>query len=68
MICNHDHDGDLPKSEFDKLPMSQRGRWRHVCAGCAYQLGRLHGEEAAYRLRERVRALEQKLMDVQQAA
>ncbi len=32
-------------------------RWRHVSAGCAYDLGRRHAEEAEERLRDRVREL-----------
>jgi hypothetical protein len=54
--CREDHEGQLP-GDFRKLPASQRGAWRHVCAGCAYLLGKRHGAEAEERLRERVRAL-----------
>lgn len=54
--CDKDHSGDLP-AEFKRLPESQAARWRHRCAGCAYDLGRRHGEEAENRLRARVREL-----------
>ena len=51
-ICSEDHVGNLP-AEFERLPESQASRWRHICAGCAYDLGRRHAEEAEGRLRER---------------
>lgn len=54
--CSEDHEGQLP-ADFLRLPPSQRSAWRHVCAGCAYMLGRKHGAEAEDRLRERVRSL-----------
>jgi hypothetical protein len=65
MICTHDHDGELPMAEFHALPESQRGKWRHVCAGCAYRLGRSHAEAAEERLRQRVRDLEARLKQAQ---
>jgi hypothetical protein len=65
MICTHDHDVELPMAEFQALPESQRGRWRHVCAGCAYHLGRAHAEAAEGRLRQRVRELEARLKQAQ---
>jgi hypothetical protein len=55
-ICNDDHSGDLP-ADFNKIPASQAARWRHKCAGCAYELGRKHAQDAEERLRERVRHL-----------
>lgn len=54
--CVKDHSGDLP-ADFNRLPESQAARWRHRCAGCAYDLGRRHCEEAENRLRTRVREL-----------
>lgn len=61
--CNKDHAGDLP-GEFDGIPDSQAARWRHRCAGCAYELGRRHGVEAEERLRARVRDLSAKVKDL----
>ncbi len=63
-ICTSDHAGDLPR-QFDELPPSQAARWRHKCAGCAYELGRRHAEEAEDRLRSRVRELVQKVKDLE---
>lgn len=54
--CTDDHSNVLPP-EFDRLPQSQAARWRHICAGCAYELGRRHAAEAEERLRHRVRDL-----------
>lgn len=54
MSCYVEH--ELP-ADFSKLPESQAGKGRHVCAGCAYELGRKHAAEAEARLRERVRVL-----------
>ncbi len=55
MACSFSHD-NLPKS-FEKLPESQGGKGRHICAACAYDLGRTEAAQAEERLRERVRAL-----------
>lgn len=54
--CEKDHTGDLPAG-FRRLPESQASAWRHLCAGCAYELGRRHNQEAEERLREQVRDL-----------
>jgi hypothetical protein len=55
--CSIDHeDGSIPASVW-ALPSSQGGKHRHLCAACAYQLGRQHAAETEARLRDRVRAL-----------
>jgi hypothetical protein len=54
MACYVSH--ELP-ADFSNLPESQAGKGRHICAGCAYDLGRRHAAEAEERLRERVRSL-----------
>ncbi len=54
MSCYVEH--EFP-ADFAKLPASQAGKGRHVCPGCAYDLGRKHAADAEERLRERVRAL-----------
>ncbi len=54
MACYTAH--ELP-ADFSKLPESQAGKGRHICAGCAYDLGRRHASEAEERLRDRVRSL-----------
>ena len=54
MACYVAH--DLP-ADFSTLPESQAGKGRHICAGCAYDLGRRHAAEVEERLRERVRSL-----------
>jgi hypothetical protein len=43
-ICSEEHEVVLPK-DIASLPASQRSWWRHVCAGCAYELGRQTTEE-----------------------
>lgn len=53
--CSEPH-VDIPAS-FNSLPSSQAAKWRHVCAACAYELGRKHADVAEQRLRDRVRAL-----------
>jgi hypothetical protein len=59
--CSANHaDGSLPRA-VEQLPSSQGGKLRHVCAGCAYELGRRDGALAEERLRERVRQLETEL-------
>jgi hypothetical protein len=55
-VCSGNHSGDLP-ADFNNIPASQAARWRHKCAGCAYELGRRHAGVAEERLRERVRQL-----------
>jgi hypothetical protein len=55
--CNKDHAaGSLPAT-FASLPESQAAKWRHICAGCAYELGRTDGAKTEENLRERVRKL-----------
>lgn len=55
--CSIDHeDGSIPASVW-ALPSSQGGKHRHLCAACAYNLGRQHAAETEARLRDRVRAL-----------
>lgn len=63
-ICNSDHSNVLP-AEFNQLPESQAARWRHICAGCAYELGRRHGAEAEERLRQRVRDLTARVKELE---
>ena len=53
--CSEPH-ADIPAS-FTALPSSQAAKWRHVCAACAYELGRKHTADTEARLRERVRSL-----------
>ena len=65
MICTQDHEDDLPKADFDSLPASQRAKWRHVCAGCAYMLGRRHAAETEERLRQRVRDLSARVKELE---
>jgi hypothetical protein len=65
-ICTSDHSDVLP-AEFNDLPESQAARWRHVCAGCAYELGRSHAAEAEERLRQRVRDLMTKVKELEGA-
>jgi len=62
MSCyiEHEYPGD-----FSRLPESQAGKGRHVCPGCAYDLGRRHAAEAEERLRERVRALTAKVKELE---
>jgi hypothetical protein len=62
MSCYAQH--DLP-AEFSKLPESQAGKGRHICAGCAYELGRRHGSDAEERLRERVRVLSARVKELE---
>lgn len=62
--CYSDHSDVLP-AEFNILPESQAARWRHICAGCAYELGRRHGTEAEERLRERVRELTTRVKELE---
>jgi hypothetical protein len=55
--CESDHSGTLP-GDFQKVVKeSQAKRWRHVCAGCAYELGLANGAKMEARLRGRVREL-----------
>ena len=54
MPCERDHSGETTL-EITELDSSQAGEGRHKCAGCAYELGRVHGmahilEELAARL------------------
>ncbi len=68
MICDRDHTGEIPKAVLSALPESQRGPWRHACAACAYLLGIQHGEDGKERLRQRVRDLEARINEMEQAA
>lgn len=63
--CKSEHSDKLP-ADFDELPESQASRWRHKCAGCAYELGRRHGEEAEEQLRQRVHELTARIKDLEQ--
>jgi hypothetical protein len=63
-ICTSDHSDVLP-AEFSQLPESQAARWRHICAGCAYELGRRHAAEVEERLRQRVRDLTAKVKELE---
>jgi len=59
--CTSEHSsGDIPAAFFS-LPSSQASKWRHVCAACAYELGRKHAAEVEENLRKRVRELQEKL-------
>lgn len=62
--CTNDHSDVLP-ADFDRLPESQAARWRHICAGCAYELGRRHAAETEERLRQRVRDLTAKVKSLE---
>jgi len=56
MACEKDHATSVPR-QIEKLQESQKGFWRHRCAGCAYEMGRRDAEATDERLRERVQAL-----------
>ena len=60
MACERDHVGEVP-SAVGKLEDSQRGFWRHKCAGCAYLMGVRDGAKTEERLRARIRELEERL-------
>lgn len=62
MSCYVQH--ELP-AVFAKLPESQAGKGRHVCAGCAYDLGRMHAAETEARLRDRVRLLTARIKELE---
>ncbi len=62
MACYVQH--ELP-ADFARLPESQAGKGRHICAGCAYDLGRRHAAETEERLRERVRALTARVKELE---
>ncbi len=62
-----DHPDMLP-AEFDQLPESQAARWRHICAGCAYELGRRLAADVEEWLRQRVRDLTAKVKELQSAS
>lgn len=62
MACSIDH--ELP-GDFSRLPESQAGKGRHICAGCAYDLGRRPAAEAEERLRERVRTLSARVKELE---
>jgi hypothetical protein len=64
--CTIDHGDSLPTA-FRTLPESQAGKWRHTCAGCAYELGRTEAKESVERLRERVRLLGAELTQLKAA-
>ena len=64
--CTDDHSTVLP-AEFNRLPQSQAARWRHICAGCAYELDRRHAAETEERLRQRVRELTAKVKELEPA-
>ena len=65
--CIKDHAGSVPASALAELPFSQAGAGRHRCAGCAYERGRAGAAEAEQRLRERVRALEARIAELEAA-
>jgi hypothetical protein len=65
-VCTNNHSDVLP-AEFNQLPESQAARWRHICAGCAYELGRRHAAETEERLRQRVRELMAKVKELEPA-
>lgn len=64
VTCSSDHSDTLP-AEFNKLPESQAARWRHICAGCGYDLGRRHASETEERLRQRVRDLSARVKELE---
>ena len=45
VVCDHEH-VDVPKT-VSHLPTNQKARFRHVCAGCAYEAGYRAGQLAA---------------------
>jgi hypothetical protein len=45
VVCDHTH-LDVPTS-VRTLPTNQKARFRHVCAGCAYEAGYRDGQLAA---------------------
>ncbi len=63
MACSIDH--ELP-ADVSRLPESQAGKGRHICVGCAYDLGRRHAAEAEERLRERVRTLAARVKELEE--
>lgn len=65
MACNIEHSGNIPKGKIEALEDSQRGFWRHKCAGCAYEMGRADATAAEDRLRNRVRELEAKVRELE---
>jgi hypothetical protein len=64
IACTKDH-ADVPGA-FSQLPESQAKRWRHICAACAYDLGRVDAAKAESNLRERVRALTSQVEQLKQ--
>lgn len=63
--CPGHETGEIPRTVGD-LPSSQGGEWRHICAACAYLLGRKHAEETETRLRDRIRELQARLEEQKQ--
>ena len=55
--CTKDHSAGTLPGTFALLPESQAARWRHICAACAYELGRADAAKTEENLRERVRKL-----------
>jgi hypothetical protein len=45
VVCDKSHT-KVPKEVAD-LPDNQKHPFRHICAGCSYELGYKHGYEAA---------------------
>lgn len=45
LVCVLDHDQAVAALRVAELPQSQRQAFRHVCAGCAYDLGYKKGLE-----------------------
>ncbi len=64
MACTKDHDGEVPRT-IEKLEDSQRGFWRHKCAGCAYVLGRNDAARTEENLREQVRKLRERVAELE---
>jgi hypothetical protein len=66
--CNSDHEsGEIPVEVYSTLPSSQAGRHRHLCAACAYLLGRKHAEQEALRKHIRAMSAELEAMNVDDA-
>ena len=54
VVCDKSH-RKVPMEVAD-LPANQKVPFRHVCAGCAYELGYKHGYEAAMKALQQAQA------------
>lgn len=46
MVCTQEHRYD---ERFERLPDNQGGFGRHLCAGCAYEAGKIDGKRRVRR-------------------